>query len=402
MGKKQDSFDIQNMYQSAVTLHQQGETTRAINLYYQVLEHIPAAAEIYYNIGLAWFENDRYEEAIESYKLAAELNPQDSDIFYNLGLACKMNKQYDDAENAYLRALELAEDDRDILYNLGCCYQDAGLIEQACIVFEQLLQNVPDHLSALNNLAYLQHLQENFDYARELYGRVLELDSGRQSAQFMYATLSGENEQAPPPEYVRELFDQYSEHFEENLVKDLEYNTYCILRQAIEGLARKKNMYENGLDLGCGTGLAGETFHPICAKLTGIDLSQNMLNQAAEKKLYNYLYCSDILEFLGQTDKSYDLFIAADMLPYLGTLEPLFAAINKSATREALFCLSSEWTTKPEWELQLTGRYAHNPDYITQIASRNSWAVLERFPANIRKENDAWIKGTIFVLGRKR
>lgn len=402
MGKKPDTFDIQNMYQSAVTLHQQGKTARAINLYYQVLEHVPHVAGIYYNIGLAWFELDRFDEAVEAYQSAADLNPEDSDIFYNLGLACKMNKQYDDAESAYLKALDLAEDQSDILYNLGCCYQDAGHVEQACIVFEQLLHIKPDHLSALNNLAYLHHLQKNFDRARELYGHVLKLDPSRQSAQFMHAILSGENEEAPPAEYIRELFDRYSKHFEDNLIKDLEYNTYCILRQAIESIPGKKNLFEHGLDLGCGTGLAGEAFHSVCEKLTGIDLSQNMLDEAAGKNLYTYLHCMDVIDFFRQTGHSYDLIIAADVLPYIGALEPLFEEIDQCVTSDALFCLSSEGTDEPGWELQHTGRYAHNADHIARVASQNNWKVLERFPANIRKEHDAWIKGTIFVFGRKR
>jgi len=400
MSKKQNSFDIQNTYESAVTLHQQGEINRAINLYTQVLQHFPNIAEIHYNLGLAFYELEQFPKAIEAYNRASELSPQDSDVLYNLGLAYKMNKQYDNAEEAYLRALEFAENDQEILYNLGCCYQDAGSIEQACFIFEQLLHRIPNHLSALNNLAYLQHLQENFDMARELYGRVLELDPSRQSAQFMYAILSGENKQAPPPEYVRDLFDQYSEHFEENLVKDLEYNTYCILRQAIESLDEKKNMYKHGLDLGCGTGLAGEAFHSTCEKLTGVDISQNMIKQAGKKELYNYLHCADITEFLEQTEHSYDLIIAADVLPYLGALKPLFTTINKCVTKDAIFCMSSEWTEKPDWDLQRTGRYAHNPKYIIQIATQNGWTVLEQFPANIRKENNSWIKGAIFVLGK--
>jgi len=401
MSRKQENIDLQSMYQSAVALHQQGEISRAVNLYSQILTYFPAIAEIHYNLGLACYELKEYPKAIQAYRRAAELNPNDSDILYNLGLACKMDRQYDEAEEAYLRALEFAEDDRDILYNLGCCYQDAGAIEQACLVYERLLQLMPEHLSALNNLAYLYHLQKNFDRARDLYARVIELDPGRQSAQHMYATLTGEVDQAPPQEYVRELFDRYSEYFEENLVKDLEYNTYCILRQAIDVMDDKQSPFAHGLDLGCGTGLAGEAFHSACARLTGVDLSEKMIRQAARKDLYDGLHCVDIIEFLGQTGHHFDLLIAADVLPYLGNLTPLFSGAAKCATDNALFCLSSEGTDAPEWEIQPTGRYAHNPVYISQTASRNDWVVLEQFPANIRKENDAWITGTIFVLGKK-
>jgi predicted TPR repeat methyltransferase len=401
MDSEQDHPTIQNIYESAVAFHQQGKYDRATELYSQVLHHFPEAVEIHYNLGLALFELKQFAKAAKSYKLASELNPNDSDIFYNLGLARKKNKQYDEAEEAYLNALKLTPDDHDILYNLGCSYQEAGAFEQACMVYERLLQLAPDHVSAINNLAYLYHLLKRFDRARELYGRVIELDPGRRSAQHMYAALSGEAKQAPSREYVRELFDQYSEHFEENLLQDLEYNTYKTLRQAFDGLTENKSRYEHGLDLGCGTGLAGEAFHSVCTKLTGVDLSEKMIELAAGKNLYDELYSADIIDFLNQTGQAFDLIIGADVLPYLGNLEPFFSGATKCATEETLFCLSSEWTEEPNWKLQRTGRYAHNPDYISQTAAENGWVVLERFFANIRKENNAWIRGSIFVLARK-
>ncbi|HER62946.1 MAG TPA: methyltransferase domain-containing protein, partial [Desulfobacteraceae bacterium] len=198
------------------------------------------------------------------------------------------------------------------------------------------------------------------------------------------------------------LFDQYSENFEENLIKDLEYNAYCILRQAIDALPGKKSRYDHGLDLGCGTGLAGEAFQSVCTKLSGVDLSANMIGQSAEKDLYHELHCADVIEFLDRTDQRYDLLVAADIVPYLGNLEPLFAAAAKCAAENAHFCLSSEGTEKPAWDIQPTGRYGHNPDYIDQTAGKYGWLVLERFRANIRREHDAWIRGTIFVLEKRK
>jgi len=400
MGKKPDIPDLQSIYQNALSLHQQGETKQAADLYQRVLEHVPDAAEVQYNLGLALYENEQFADAIAAYNRAAELNPNDSDIFFNLGLACKMARQFEAAASAYLQALELGGADPDIFYNLGCCLQDAGAREQACLVYEQLLEIAPDHLSALNNLAYLVHLNKDFDYALELYTRVLALDPERESAQHMHATLSGEGNDGPPPGYIRELFDRYSSYFEENLVDDLEYNTFCILRQAIEYQTSGNKRFQHGLDLGCGTGLAGETFRPVCERLTGIDLSKNMIDQATAKELYDELHCTDIIEFLAQNQCSYDLIIAADVIPYLGNLDPLFAAAAKRTTPNALFCLSSEATEKPGWDLLLSGRYGHNPEYIGETAKKNGWQILERFPANIRREHDSWIRGEIFVLER--
>jgi len=71
MSRKQDNVDIQSIYQSAVTLHRQGEISRAITLYSQVLAHFPEVAEIHYNLGLACFDLELFAEAIQAYQRAA-------------------------------------------------------------------------------------------------------------------------------------------------------------------------------------------------------------------------------------------------------------------------------------------------------------------------------------------
>ena len=53
-----------------------------------------------------------------------------------------------------------------------------------------------------------------------------------------------------------------------------------------------------------------------------------MLQKASEKQIYDELVCCDALEFLADSEKGYDLVIAADFLVYVGDLEPLFSAIR--------------------------------------------------------------------------
>ena len=43
------------------------------------------------------------------------------------------------------------------------------------------------------------------------------------------------------------------------------------------------------LDLGCGTGLAGEAFRPHVDWLEGVDLSPGMIAQARKKTIYDRL-----------------------------------------------------------------------------------------------------------------
>lgn len=401
MSKNSQYDHLHEIYDQALQLHQQGRPAEAISLYAQVAEQVPDAMDVHYNLGLAYFQTDQFTRAVTAYGRAAELCPDDEDILYNLGLAYKKANRFVEAEKAYLKALKLAPSDTDIRYNLGCCYRDAGAIDRARSVFARLVDMVPDHLPALNNLAYLHHLAGDYDKAREMYGLILELDPDHASARYMHSALVGAPVDVPPLEYIRSLFDHYSHTFEENLIKDLGYNLYLDLRIQFDKIEPKKRIYDHCLDLGCGTGLIGEAFRTACRVLSGVDLSEKMIEQAAAKQIYTILRTEEIVAFLNHAETVYDLFIAADVLIYRGDLHPLFEAAARCAAPDALFCLSIEKTTEEDWLLQPTGRYAHHPDYIRKTAGETGWIELLAEDTHSRREGDQWIRGTVFVLGRR-
>ncbi|HHO48506.1 MAG TPA: tetratricopeptide repeat protein [Desulfobacteraceae bacterium] len=401
MSKNPQHDHLHALYAQALQLHQQGRPAEAISLYAQVAEQVPDVMDVHYNLGLAYFQTDQFSRAITAYCRAAELCPEDEDILYNLGLAYKKNNRFVEAEKAYLKALALAPDDPEIRYNLGCCYRDAGEIDAARSVFARLVDMKGDHLPALNNLAYLHHLAGDYDMAREMYGRILRLDPDHASARYMHSVLLGAPVDVPPREYIRSLFDHYSHTFEENLVMDLGYNLYLDLRIQFDKIEPKKRIYDHCLDLGCGTGLAGEAFRTACRKLSGVDLSEKMIALAAAKQIYTSLQVEDIVTFLQHAETVYDLFVAADVLIYRGNLHPLFEAAARRASTDALFCLSIEKAEGDDWLLQPTGRYAHHPDYVRKTAGDSGWVELLSGDTLSRREGDRWIRGTLFVLGRR-
>ena len=101
--------------------------------------------------------------------------------------------------------------------------------------------------------------------------------------------------------YVRTLFDQYAADFEAALVERLAYRGPALLRAAVERTLRPPTgtlRFAAMLDLGCGTGLAGETFRPNVGHLTGVDLSPAMVARAKSKDLYDRLATADLTDFL--------------------------------------------------------------------------------------------------------
>ena len=398
--------DPKQVYARALAAHEQGDVATAVELYSRILVQFPDADAVLYNQGLALFALERFAEAVKAFGRAAELRRDDADTWYNLALALKRGEWYIEAVDAYQQALALQPDDRDVLFNLANCCRESGDADQAAAYYERLLELEPGHISALNNFAYLCHRQQDYARAEELYQRLLELKPEHPGALHLLAALRDETETTPDNAYIRDLFDQYSDSFEQSLVEKLQYRVPELLSKLVCRIFPKekpggKKMYTHCLDLGCGTGLAGEFFICSCNRLTGVDLSEKMIAQAAAKELYYRLVADDVVHFLQQDDRHYDLLIAADLLTYLADPEPLFQAAHQRGATGALFVFSTEHGEEADRQVRPTGRFAHHPGYIAETARRCGWQVLLSEEADLRREADAWVRGDLFALVKK-
>ena len=388
----------QQLYAQALEAHSREEFERAVSLYGQVLDRFPDADLVLYNQGLALYELGRFDESAAVFLRAAEIRGDDADTWFNLGLALKQEHRYDEAAKAYEQALALQSDDIDILFNLANCCREGGRHERAAACYEQLLAREPDHLSGLNNFAYLCHLQGEYKRAKQLYQRLLELDPGHPGARHMLAALRGTAEATPSTEYVRDLFDQYSESFEQSLLEKLEYRVPELLFACLNRYFPDHPGYTSCLDLGCGTGLAGALFRPVCTTLTGVDLSGKMVAIAREKELYDALATGDVVQFLEKDRQRHDLVVAADVLTYLADLAALFQAVSQKMQPGGLFVFSTEHGETPGWQIRPTGRFAHHPDYIMELAENSGAKLICSEKARLRKERDDWIIGDLYIL----
>ncbi|MEQ9123940.1 MAG: methyltransferase domain-containing protein [Alphaproteobacteria bacterium] len=92
-----------------------------------------------------------------------------------------------------------------------------------------------------------------------------------------------------PEAYVRTLFDQYADRFEAALLGKLDYQAPYQIAEAVARLRPDAGGGLRVLDLGCGTGLAGEAFRNRASWLAGVDLSPGMIQEARRKRIYDEL-----------------------------------------------------------------------------------------------------------------
>lgn len=395
---QQSSATPDKLFATACHLHQKGQLQKALLIYEELQENIPASPLLFYNMGLARQELGNYVKAISYYNQAAQLSPHDVDILYNLALCYQKNNDRKKALTVYRKAHELSPDDVDILYNMGCCQQQSHDEESAMTVYERLLKMDADHQSTLNNLAYLYQKNGQDDEAMSLYKRLLKLQPSHEGARHMLASLTGATVTSTPAQYIKEVFNHYSNHYESSLVDELGYDVPGKLRKLYANQFQENRRSAKAIDLGCGTGLSGLAFHDICDSLTGIDLSANMVAEAEKKQIYDQLVVQDILSFLKNRNHCYDLIIAADVLTYMGELLDLFKLVYKSGSEGCIFCFSTEKTDNKGFSLGKTGRFQHGADYLHQSALQAGWQPLLQIETDLRMEKGSWIPGNLTFL----
>lgn len=397
-GQPLDADTLHQTFVTACAAHADGHLAEARQHYQLFLQHAPKSALVHYNIGLVYYDEGNYQQALNEFSLADTLAPPDADTLFNLAVCQKKVGDPHAAIATYQQLLLLDPNDADSHYNLGCCYRDLHDDDQAVSCYERTLVFCPTHLSATRNLAYLYHRFGQVGPAVEYYSRVLDQQPEDKAIAYLLASLQGITPASAPDEYVREFFDAYAPDFEHNLVDDLGYDNPRQLYDCLHQSAAHQYRFSHGLDLGCGTGLGGLVFQNLTTTLDGVDLSARMLDQAAAKGCYDQLHLDSILHHLSSTSETYDLFLATDVFIYVGDLAPIFTAARTVARPDALFCCTTEHLQSGGYQLLQTGRFAYTHTYMHDVAQQTGWQVLAQESDRLRQERDTWLVGDLWIL----
>jgi predicted TPR repeat methyltransferase len=260
-----------------------------------------------------------------------------------------------------------------------------------------------DALAQAYDTALALEKSGQFEEAAAAYRKVLVLDPEDHGGAAVRIASMGLGEAPPkaPDAYVATLFDQHAEAFESILVDQLEYCVPLMVRQRIQALGL--GPFQKMLDLGCGTGLTGGAMRDVVEDITGLDISENMVEIAHEKDLYETLYVAEAADYLEDNeDGPFDLVTATDVLPYLGFLEELFFGVADNMEAGGLFIFSSE--TLPDDMLQgrdfMVGphqRFAHAERYVRKVLGDAGFEVVEVGEITVRLEEGEPIPGHLVV-----
>lgn len=364
-----------------------------------ILNFDPQHALAHHKKAQLCYQEDDLTSALNHYQKYLELEPNDKDALYNLGTIFLRIGNPQEATKYFLRFVALKADYENF-YNLGVAYLQQGKNTEAITYFEESLRLNPDHIPALTNLATAYLNLADYPNAIKYFSQINKLQPENIENNFILSAISQTNKsfETAPSGYVKELFNQYAPHYEKHLsllnckVPELLFNAINNISHTITNLTI--------LDLGCGTGLAGELFRPLAKKLIGIDLAEKMLSQAQQKNIYDELLLADINDSI-KNFSELDIVIAAEILVYVGNLDKIFSQLKTALKTDGLFGFTIEKTSKYPYELQKTARFSHAKEYLKELIDKYHFEILLCQNIILRRHLNEQLEGELYIIRSK-
>ena len=346
-------------------------------------------------------ERGELTQAQACYREALATAPDHLGALSLLGLLLVELGDVDGAIDLLAHARELAPGFAPIHLALGGAYAAAGFDDLAVGAMEAAIKIDATSTVPLERLAKHHILMRRSREAIGLLRRVLRRDPSHAQARFLLAGLTGERSEvvdAPPSDWIADLFNTYAGSFDRHLTEELQYAVPASLTALIAGLGVAADASRRVVDLGCGTGLAGVELRGYARTLIGSDLSARMIARARHRAIYDELQCEDLTATLAR-EREVDLIVAADVFIYVGPLEATFAACATALRPGGLLAFSVE-RGDDAVALRPTLRYAHSDAYVRGLASTHGYTVERAEASVLRVDNGEPVHGMLYVLSR--
>ncbi|VAW66473.1 hypothetical protein MNBD_GAMMA09-2650 [hydrothermal vent metagenome] len=347
------------------------------------------------------------KQAIQYLLNYCNTEPENADIPREIGVFFQHNNMPFKAEMFYRNSLSIDNNQASVYFNLGVIYQNMNQPDQAIQAYLQATQISPDYARAFANLGYLYHETGHTNKCREACLTAQNLEPDNPQIKHMIAALGIE----PLPEtadqqYIKNLYKDYAGHYDTHLSVTLKSKVPELIYTTTLKYLKKQSSDNVLLDLGCGTGICGHLFTQYAESMTGVDLSEEMTEEARKKNIYKQLFVSDIAEYLNKNNhrhsEKFDIIISSDVLIYIGNLQAIFDGAYKALNTDGLFSFSieSSFDSDNNFILDATGRYKHNPQYISHIAELSHFHILSSDETELRQQNKQAVIGRIYVLAK--
>jgi len=286
------------------------------------------------------------------------------------------------------------------LLGLACLNMKLGRLQTARKFIQQALKYYPDAYKLYELQGYSYAVESDLLASAAAYQKALKLYPDCVSIQHLLNGVQQKTTATAPIDYIRDLFDDYAEVFERDLLIALNYRSFADLAALITEVISPRSSIDSVLDLGCGTGLLGQALKDQfqIRHLVGVDLASNMLVKSRARNIYNTLYNAELLQHLQNSNDLYDVIGATDVLTYIGDLAATFAESYKSLNPGGFLGFTVESLDSGSFKLMPTGRYKHALSYLAALSSRSGFSKIWTKPIDLRKEYGNIVAGYLVLL----
>ncbi len=383
---------------------------KAKDLLGKAIRFCPDCAEFHFYLGNVFSHEEDNESAVACYRRSLAIQPDSAESHKHLADVLTKRGEIDQAVACYERAVALRPEYAAAQIGLGNVLERLGRVDEAIACFRCAAELEPGVVAAHH---YLGNCLLDRGAAKEAvacYEQVLRLEP-EHPVKHLIAALSGRASERAPSDYVEKLFDQYADRFDAHLVGTLNYSVPEKLVALLRPFFDPKTERWRILDLGCGTGLSGMALAPCARELVGVDLSARMLEKARDRHLYHRLEHLDLVTMMrGEPVSSYDVVLAADVFVYFGRLDELVDEARRLLRSAGLFAFSVESLDAlvgeapaqdaPDYQLNVTGRYAHSIAYLSRMAPRHCFDVLASIRTQSRIDKGKPVQGCLALWRR--
>lgn len=127
-------------------------------------------------LGMEYFEQGQFDEAIAEFQAAIELEPDCADAYRNMGTIYGEQDSLVEAVAAYEKAIEIDPDFGEAYGDLAGVYVNLERLAEAIATGEKGIELVPDYGMGHNNLGFAYHMQGMYNEAIAQYQEAIRID----------------------------------------------------------------------------------------------------------------------------------------------------------------------------------------------------------------------------------
>lgn len=351
---------------------------------------------------------DDQKEAVEAVKMAEAAVEQASQqagldvaLLSNASAIAQHQNQLPLALKWLDQAEKMSPGDLIIRLQAARAFDAANNYAEAVDRYTSLLDKLPKNGDLLYSRMHVFFRSKQMEKAADDAQALVDLDPTSEKNRFFLAVARGENPGNQPSEVVSTLFDGYADRFDQHLVVTLQYR----LPKDVAEMIHQWHPDRKGdvLDLGCGTGLLGVCLGRLEGVLVGVDLSNEMIEKAAQHNVYDKFHLVDVVAAVKATPANqYHVVAALEVFVYIGDLQEVVPNALRILMPGGRFIFSCEAAQDGEkdFNLQETFRYTHQPGYLQKLMDEAGFEDVTIEERSVRMHAGQPVSG-LLVTGRK-